>query len=174
MSMNKNTAVAISELMLRSYEALHLSTDQVRRVASDEEHKMYCRLVGMILGYMLLDLMTPLYDEHPELMPDFMRSSSETAELGDDSWPATRAAQAPESECSGNTRIGTDLFMLMDKVATDLVQALDLVSREHGERGSDAYRQRVNEILEHVANAKEYLTATHLGIKACAEKPRGS
>lgn len=64
--------------------------------------------------------------------------------------------------------------MLMDRVAIDLVQALDLVSREQGEVGSNAYRQRTDAVLKHIANAKEYLLVTHLDMKACTEKSRGS
>ena len=71
--MNRETAAKINDLLVQCHAELHGSIDVARAVCSDEENRMYCKAVGMVLGYMLLDLMDPIYREHPALTPDHLR-----------------------------------------------------------------------------------------------------
>jgi hypothetical protein len=67
--MDKPIAQQISTLMLEYGAKLDESVNLVRAHGSDEDFKKYREAVGRILGYMLLDIMNPLYEEHPDLKP---------------------------------------------------------------------------------------------------------
>jgi hypothetical protein len=63
------TARQISELMIEFSGRLDSSLIAVRESCSPEEFKTYRRAVGKILGEMLLEVMNPLYKQHPSLEP---------------------------------------------------------------------------------------------------------
>jgi hypothetical protein len=67
--MDRATAQRISALMLDYGAKLDESVDFVKTRCSDEEFNRYKEAVGRILGNMLLDIMNPLYEEHPDLRP---------------------------------------------------------------------------------------------------------
>jgi hypothetical protein len=70
-AMIKNDAVArqISDLMIEISGRLDASIVTVEENCSSEEFKIYRRAVGSILGEILLEVMNPLYKEHPSLKP---------------------------------------------------------------------------------------------------------
>lgn len=69
--MIKNLEVArqISNLMVDISRRLNSSILDVERECSSEEFKAYRRAVGSILGEILLEVMNPVYKEHPSLKP---------------------------------------------------------------------------------------------------------
>jgi hypothetical protein len=69
MIQNKSIAKEISQLMLEYSAKLDSSVAQVKAECSEEELNLYRKAVGKIMGYMLLDIMNPLYDKHPDLKP---------------------------------------------------------------------------------------------------------
>jgi hypothetical protein len=72
--MIRNTAVArqISELMIEVSGRLDSSIVKVKTQCSSEEFEAYKRAVGRILGEVLLEVLNPLYAEHPSLKPPQM------------------------------------------------------------------------------------------------------
>lgn len=66
---NTNTAKRISDLMLDISGQLDESVATVKMTCPPEEFESYRRSVGRILGQVLLDVLNPLYAEHPTLKP---------------------------------------------------------------------------------------------------------
>jgi hypothetical protein len=66
---DKLIAEGVSKLMLEFGGRLDGSIAAVREGCSDEEFRAYRLAVGKILAEMLLEVMNPLYLEHPDLKP---------------------------------------------------------------------------------------------------------
>jgi hypothetical protein len=64
-----DVARRVSMLMLEIGAKLDASIADVQASCPLPEFEMYRREVAQIMGRMLLDLMNPLYDEHPEIKP---------------------------------------------------------------------------------------------------------
>jgi hypothetical protein len=62
-------AKEISDLMIELSGRLDGSIATVRDQCSPEEFAAYRRAVGRIMGQMLLEVLNPLYAEHPSLKP---------------------------------------------------------------------------------------------------------
>ena len=71
--MNKQTASDVSALMLEVTEKLNASVEHVRSAGSTEEFESYRSAVAEILGTVLLEVLNPIYAEHPELKPAELR-----------------------------------------------------------------------------------------------------
>ncbi len=71
--MEKSAAIKLNAVLLECYFKLHESIDTVRDNCSDGERKAYCRAMGKVLGYLLLDILEPIYSDHPDLRPDLLR-----------------------------------------------------------------------------------------------------
>jgi len=72
--MIRDAAVAqqISEMMIEISGRLDRSITTVKDRCSSEEFETYRRAVGRIMGEMLLQVLNPLYAEHPSLKPPQM------------------------------------------------------------------------------------------------------
>ncbi len=66
---DKNTAILISELMLKFGKELDESVAVVQSHCDEDEFKAYRDAVGFIMGGMLIKIMNPLYEKHPEIKP---------------------------------------------------------------------------------------------------------
>ena len=60
----------VSDLMIEFSGRLDRSILTVQERCSPEEFKAYRLAVAKVLGEMLLEVMNPLYTEHPDLKPD--------------------------------------------------------------------------------------------------------
>ena len=69
----KEIAAQISALMLEYGAKLDASIALVRDNCSEKEVGEYRRAVGEIMGNMLLEIMNPLYRQHPDLKPTQLR-----------------------------------------------------------------------------------------------------
>lgn len=69
MSMEKPLARSINELMLDMTARLNESVANVQERGSPEEFERYRGAVGRILGEVLLEVLNPIWEEHPELRP---------------------------------------------------------------------------------------------------------
>jgi len=67
--MTKTTAQAVSELLRAAAAKLDESVRVVQGRAPSELDA-YRRSVGRIMGAIYLDLLTPLYAQHPEIEPE--------------------------------------------------------------------------------------------------------
>ncbi|MCP3669199.1 MAG: hypothetical protein GY814_01925 [Gammaproteobacteria bacterium] len=68
--MKKEVATEIVDLMMEFGGRLNQSVALVQDNCSEDELVSYRRAVGKLMGAMLLDVMNPIFDEHPELKPD--------------------------------------------------------------------------------------------------------
>jgi hypothetical protein len=66
---NANTAKRISDLMLDISGQLDESVTTVMKTCPTDEFENYRRTVAKILGQVLLNVLNPLYAEHPALKP---------------------------------------------------------------------------------------------------------
>ena len=67
--MTKDGAKRISELMLAFGAKLDESLGRIKQEESEEEFKRYRTAVSKLMTTMLLEVMNPLYAEHPDLKP---------------------------------------------------------------------------------------------------------
>lgn len=68
--MKREVAKEVIELMLEFGERLDKSVALVQQNAPENETTEYRRAVGSLMGDMLLNIMNPIFSEHPELKPD--------------------------------------------------------------------------------------------------------
>ncbi|MHC1727307.1 MAG: hypothetical protein AB9866_15095 [Syntrophobacteraceae bacterium] len=66
---DKEIATKISLLMLEFGARIDDSILLVKEHCSYEEFHMYRMAAGRVMGEMLLNIMNPIYTEHPELKP---------------------------------------------------------------------------------------------------------
>ncbi|EHR8834871.1 hypothetical protein WAC87_001747 [Shigella flexneri] len=66
---DKTVAADISALMLEIGAKLDNSVSLVQRSCDESELNIYQAAVGEIMGRMLIDIMNPIYKQHPELKP---------------------------------------------------------------------------------------------------------
>jgi hypothetical protein len=69
MTMTQTTAKAVSELMLSIGAQLNESVRLVQTTEDDAEFKRYRDSVSKLMFTMLVEIMNPLYAEHPDLKP---------------------------------------------------------------------------------------------------------
>ena len=69
MIQQKDVAAEISQLMLGCGSKLNSSVELVKTRCSAEEFEVYQRAIGNLMADMLLDVMNPLYEQHPDLRP---------------------------------------------------------------------------------------------------------
>ena len=55
--------------MLEYSAKLDQTVALLREHCSNEEFQMYRRGIGHVMGYMFTEIMTPIYEEHPDLKP---------------------------------------------------------------------------------------------------------
>lgn len=73
MVQDNTVAREISDLMVEFGSRLDASIKRVQDACSAEEFQAYRRAVGKIMGDMLVEVMNPLYSEHPELKPNELK-----------------------------------------------------------------------------------------------------
>lgn len=67
--MRKDVAENINQLMIEYGAKLDSSVRLVMDTSSVEEFEAYRTAIAQILGTMLVDIMMPIYRQHPELKP---------------------------------------------------------------------------------------------------------
>lgn len=67
--MTHSTAKEISALMMSMGEQLNTSVRLVQATEDDAEFRRYRDSVSRLMTTMLLEIMNPLYAEHPDLKP---------------------------------------------------------------------------------------------------------
>ena len=68
--MKKQVATEIVNLMVEFGDRLNQSIGLVQNSCSEDELASYRCAVGKLMGSMLLEVMNPIFEEHPELKPD--------------------------------------------------------------------------------------------------------
>jgi hypothetical protein len=67
--MTKNTAKVLSDLMVSMGKELNESLRTVQQKESEGDFKRYREAVSKMMTTMLVEVMNPLYAEHPDLKP---------------------------------------------------------------------------------------------------------
>lgn len=70
---NKQVAKDINDLMLEYQGRLSESVSLVRENCDDAEVYAYRKAIGEVLAKMILGVMNPIYDTHPELKPEVLK-----------------------------------------------------------------------------------------------------
>jgi hypothetical protein len=71
--MQHEPASQVISLMLELGEKLDGSVQKVQSSSSEEDFIRYRAAVGKLMGIMLLDIMNPIFQEHPDLKPHQLR-----------------------------------------------------------------------------------------------------
>lgn len=66
---DEKIAEEISMVMIECSERLEATLDKVKAHCSEQEYEAYREGIGHILAYMLTDIMSPLYERHPQIKP---------------------------------------------------------------------------------------------------------
>lgn len=66
---DKDTAILISDLMLRFGKELDESVAVVQSRCDEDEFNVYREAVGFTMDEILIKIMNPLYEKHPEIKP---------------------------------------------------------------------------------------------------------
>jgi hypothetical protein len=72
---DKEIARHISEMVLECNDRLDDSLSLVQDRCGQEEVHAYRRAIGKVLGEIYLEIMTPIYQEHPDLTPPGLKVS---------------------------------------------------------------------------------------------------
>ncbi|MRG97860.1 hypothetical protein [Polyangium spumosum] len=68
--MDRDTAEKLNTITLETYFRIYDAIAIVRASLSEPERKEYIMGFGRALGYLYTDVLSPLYQEHPDLKPD--------------------------------------------------------------------------------------------------------
>lgn len=71
--MKKETAVSVLEVITLVSEQLHASVTHVGREEPSGEYAAYRKAIGKVLGTVFVEVLDPIYREHPELTPPGIR-----------------------------------------------------------------------------------------------------
>jgi hypothetical protein len=66
---NPEVAKQISDLMTDMFTRLSDSWDSVKKLCSEQEYKAYLKSTARIAGAIVIDVMEPLCEKHPDLKP---------------------------------------------------------------------------------------------------------
>ena len=66
---NKRVAEQICKLMLETGARIDDSIEQVKNQCSEKEFQSYRKAAGKVMGEILLEILNPVFKEHPELKP---------------------------------------------------------------------------------------------------------
>jgi hypothetical protein len=69
-AMDRETAKKLNAMTLESYFKLHDAVALVHAGCAPDERKEYIMGLGRALGYLYTDVLSPLYEEYPDLRPD--------------------------------------------------------------------------------------------------------
>ena len=71
--MKKENAIVLSELMLEYGGKLNDTLAQIEPNCKKEEFEVYRKAIAKIMGYMLIEVMNPIYEQFPELKPENLK-----------------------------------------------------------------------------------------------------
>ncbi|WP_255991738.1 hypothetical protein [Chitinolyticbacter albus] len=78
--MDIRSAEAINELMLDFSKRLSDSLEGLAEMADVESFKSYRASVGKVLEIVLFEVLNPIYDRYPELLPEQLKDHGQSTE----------------------------------------------------------------------------------------------
>ncbi|MBK5143866.1 hypothetical protein I2494_09065 [Budviciaceae bacterium BWR-B9] len=70
---NTEVAESISDLMLKIGKDINESIILVQAECSPDEFSAYKLAAGKVMGEILLEIMNPIYEMHPDIIPDELK-----------------------------------------------------------------------------------------------------
>lgn len=74
---NRDIAKQIVDLMLQFGARIDQSVELVQSHGTEEELTLYRRAAGAVMGEMLIEVLNPIFEQHPELTPAQLRETAE-------------------------------------------------------------------------------------------------
>ena len=74
--MKRDVAEQIVSIVHKVTREMDASILLIQRECSEEEFIEYRRAAGRVMGYLFTDIVRPIFQEYPELMPEEMKSGS--------------------------------------------------------------------------------------------------
>ncbi len=71
--MNKDAADTLAKIYRRLSGALNNSLLEMQPVCTAEEFRVQKQIIGRMMGIIHLDVLTPLFEEFPEIIPEDLR-----------------------------------------------------------------------------------------------------
>jgi len=71
--MRQDVAEEIVGLMLEYGDRLDGTIRRIQDTCDEKEFSFYRKAIGKIMGYMLTDIMNPIFSEYPQLKPDGLK-----------------------------------------------------------------------------------------------------
>jgi hypothetical protein len=69
---DESLARQVSDLMLECGAKLDASVAAMQSKLPEDEFVEYRRAIGRVMGAMLLDIMNPIYERHPQIKPSHL------------------------------------------------------------------------------------------------------
>lgn len=123
------------------------SISRVKQRCDQSVFVSYRRFAARVMGYMLTEIIGPIYDEHPDLAPDWYKSKPDVD---------------GKQQVMGKL-MHQELTSLMDEVDDGVVQTTLLVDQFCPVDEARRYRRSVDEVRVYIDGVKEYLN--NIGIK---------
>lgn len=73
MIQDKNSAYKVNKMMLNIGKDLDQSITDIQDYLSESELNKYKLAIGKVMSEMLFEIMNPIYEEHPELIPQELK-----------------------------------------------------------------------------------------------------
>ena len=74
--MKPEVAKAVSTELLRISREINQTLCTIKDNCDEKEFKVFRRAFGRVMGYLYLDILGPIYKEHPTLTPDELKRPS--------------------------------------------------------------------------------------------------
>lgn len=133
------------------YMKVHETTDWARTVMNDEQHRLYCRAAGRVLGYTIHDLLDPIYNIYPELTPAVLRSDGDT----DPDTTLSSPAQ-PKAPVASYADMRRRVLQLADSVELNLRDIASMARLYCKADEASSLQKRVDDVLEQVENWRQF------------------
>jgi hypothetical protein len=133
------------------YMKIHDTTDLARVALSAEQHKMYCRAAGRVLGYTLQDILEPIYKIYPDLTPEVLRRTP-------DAYGADEAAPRQDERANRTSvaELQAETLMLADAVDLNLRDIASLAKLRCAPDAARALEEKIGEIMEQVGSWRAF------------------
>ena len=139
--MERDTARKVLDAAMGYSRRIEGSLGLVRQRCDENVFLSYRRFAGRIMGYLFTEIIKPIYDEHPELAPDWYKSKPDV--------------NGKQQRMERSLR--ADLSLLMDEVDDGIAEMMKLVDQSCSTEETMRHRSAVDEIRAQVIDAKEYL-----------------
>ena len=139
--MEKEAARRILSVAMESSRRIDDSLKGVADSSHNTVFLAYRRCAARVMGYIYTEILAPIWNEHPDLAPEWFTIKSTVGE--NQMLSALRA----------------ELLSLMEDVGKSIEATAEVADGACSEEAAARYRQNIDEILGHVFETKTYLAS---------------